>query len=105
MGSASYVSTMGLQCGSNGGNGEIIYAMFVFLEGIFYGKYVPIIGLKAPGNYFASFGFNRNPILSCEGPKSNISMISGFSSPVEPLVMDLSIPEDFTNIRQIWNDF
>ena len=44
-------------------------------------KYVEIISLKAPGNYSASFRSNKTLVLLCEGPKPNISMISGFLDP------------------------
>ena len=39
------------------------------LLGHFYGNYVEIVGLKAPGNYSASFWINRIPILLLENPK------------------------------------
>ena len=49
----------------------------------------------------ASFWFNTISILLCEGPKPNISMISGFLRPGEPLFMDLNILKYFRNIRTI----
>ena len=40
-------------------------------------------------NHFYQFWFIKIPILLCDGPKPNISMISGFLTPGEPLFMDL----------------
>ena len=39
------------------------------------------------------FRFNKIPILLCDGPKHNISIISGFVNPWSPVFMDLSIPK------------
>ena len=64
-----------------------------------------MIGLKAPGNYSDQFGFNKISILSCEGPKPNISMIDGCLSPGEPLIMDLNIPKYTKNTRNYGNTF
>ena len=49
--------------------------------GHFYGQYVSIIGLKAPGNYSASIWINKILICFLENPKLPISMISGFLNP------------------------
>ena len=71
----------------------------------FNGKYVQIIGLKAPGNYSASSWLNKILVLLSEGPKPNISMISGFLTPREPLFIDLKIPKDFKKYKKYGNVF
>ena len=42
------------------------------------------------------FGSNKN------FPKSQHAMISGFLDSSDPLFMDLSIPEDFNLLRNLW---
>ena len=70
----------------NGGNNEKQFMRFVFIFCFFfYGKYVEVIGLKAPGNDSVSFWSDKILVLLCEGPKPNMSMISGFLNPKEPL--------------------
>ena len=54
------------------------------LLGHLYGKFIEIIGLKAPGNYSASSWSYNLSILFCEGPKPNISMNFGFLDPGNP---------------------
>ena len=70
-----------------------------------YGKYVEIIGLKAPGNYLDQFWFNIIPMLLCEGPKPNMFMISGLLNPREPLFMLFNMPNYFKNLRKVWKHF
>ena len=53
------------------------------------GQYVQTKGLKAPGNYSASFWYNKIMVLLCEGPKLPNSMISGFSIPGNPHLLIL----------------
>ena len=62
--------------------------------GYFYGNYVQILGLEALGNYSDQFGLIKLALL-CEGPKPNISMISGFVDPWDSLFLDLNIPKYF----------
>ena len=69
--------------------------------GSFYGKYVKIIGLKATGNYLDQFWANKFSVLFCEGPKYNISMISGFFTLGEPLYMDLNIQKTSSSTRKM----
>ena len=70
-----------------------VSTIFTILDVLIYR--IIIIGSKAPGNYFASFWSDNFPILLCERPKPNISMISGFLDPQDPLFMDLNIPNSF----------
>ena len=42
----------------------------------FLWKHIQLIGLKAPGDYSASFWSNEISILLCEGPEPPDSMIS-----------------------------
>ena len=58
----------GLQWGSRG-NGKHKYAICCCFFDVFDGKCIQIIGLKTPGDYSASFWFNKISILLCEGPK------------------------------------
>ena len=45
-------------------------------------------------------------VLSCEGPAPNISMISGCSSPGEPLFMDINtIQKYFKQYKKTWKHF
>ena len=56
------------------------------------GKYVLMIGLKAPENYSASFRYNKISTCLWQGPKTFISMISGsfdVSRPPEPIIFML----------------
>ena len=69
---------------------------------IVYVQYVQIIGLKAPGNYSASFWSNKFSGLLVERPKPNISMIPVFSGPVEPFFMDLNMP-NYLISEKSWN--
>ena len=81
--------------GSNGGDGTKYAVVCIFLRYL-YGN---VICLKAPGNYSDQFWCNKISILLHEGPKPNISMISGCLSPGEPLFMDLNILKYFTNCK------
>ena len=56
---------------------------------LFLWKYVWIISLKAPGSYLDQFGSNRIFVLLCEGPKPNISLISGCLNPRGTLIYGL----------------
>ena len=58
------------------------------------------MGLKAPRNYSASFLFNKILIWLCEGQKPPNSMISGSSSPREPLFMHFYIPNYFNTYKK-----
>ena len=49
-----------------------------------------MIGLQTPGDFSASFWSNQFLVLSCEGPKPQNSMISGFLDSWEPLYIDLN---------------
>ena len=52
---------------------RMIILFFAFFSCILrhcYGKYVQIIGLKAPGSYSDQFGSNKVSVLLCEGPES-----------------------------------
>ena len=71
----------------------------------FYGTYVSIIGLKAPGNCSGSFWSNEISVLLCEGPKPPNSMISNFLSPGEPLFIDLDIPNYLNEHKKIMETF
>ena len=63
------------------------------------------MGLKAPGNYYASFGSYNFSILLSERPKPNVSMISGCLDPWEHLFMDLNIPNQFKESKKFRNAF
>ena len=71
--------------------------MFVNLLGHNYGT---MIGWTAPGNYSNRFWFNEISVLSCEAPKLQNSMMSGLSSPGQPLFTDFNIPNYLTNIKK-----
>ena len=71
----------------------------------FHGTYVQMKSLKAPENYSASFWSHTISVLLCEGPKPNISMISGFLSRGEPLYMDLNIPKYFKTYKRNMGTF
>ena len=60
------------------GGAKIINAFVLRSLGSSYGRFMEIIGFKAPGNYSASIRSNRFSILSLEKPKPTIFMISGF---------------------------
>ena len=66
----------------------------------FYGKHVLIIGLKAPGNYFADFGLIFFGLLR-EGPTPPNSMIYGLLDPSETVFMDLNIPSYFLEYKKV----
>ena len=53
-------------------------------------------------NYSDQFWSNMFSI-SLERPKPNISMISGFLDPCEPLRMDLNIPKHFQTYKKYEN--
>ena len=61
--------------------------------GHFCGKFVYIIGLKAPGDYSDQFWSIKILVLLCEEPKLPNSMISGVLSPGEPLFVDFILPK------------
>ncbi len=65
------------------------------------GKYVQIIGLKAPGNYSAPFCSNKISALLCGGPKPPSSIITGFVDHWEPLFVDLIHHKYLKIIRRI----
>ena len=73
--------------------------LFLYLLGHFQ-ENVLIISLKAPGNYSASFWCNKISVLSCEGPRAQNSMISGFLDPWEPVFMDVNIPKYFKRYKK-----
>ena len=58
--------------------------------------------MKAPGNYLDQIWSNKISVLLCEEPKPNISMISGFLRPGEPLFIEFIIPNYFNIIRKTW---
>ena len=73
--------------------GEIFWQLF----GSFWVRF------KAPGNYAGPFWIH---IISISlDPKSNISRISGFLDPWEPLFIDLNIPNYFRKIKKVRNVF
>ena len=90
----------GLQWAPMGENGKNTYAIVGNWLGYLYGKYVQIIGLKVQGNYSDQFWSNKILVLVCEGPKLNMSMISGFLDPWDPSFMDLNIPKDFKKYQE-----
>ena len=61
--------------------------------GYLYGKYVYIMGLKAPGNYLDQCWSNKILLVLCGRPKHNISMMSGFVSPGGCIFIDSIIPK------------
>ena len=67
-------------------------ACFSHFVGYSYGKYVSIIGLKAPGNYSDQLRSNKISVLLWKGPKPPNSMIYGFLDPGAPSFRDLNIP-------------
>ena len=72
---------------------EKLCGSFAFLRS-FYGNFIKIIGLKAPGNCSDPFWSNNFPILLLERPKPPNSMVSGFFSPWDPLIYGF----EYTNI-------
>ena len=70
--------------------------------GLFLWEHVQIIGLKYLGNSLNQCGSNKMSVLLCEGPKPNISMISGFVSPGEPLFMSYGLK--YTKILQKYKE-
>ena len=64
-----------------------------------------MISLKTPGVYLDQFWSDKISVLLCEGPKPNISMISGFLSPGEPLSTDLNIPKYFKKYKNNMETF
>ena len=70
-----------------GGNRKHNLCVLLLFCCYLYGKYIWIIGLKAPGNYSDQFRFNEISILLCEGPELQNAMISWF---VDFLLMDYS---------------
>ena len=77
----------------------------LLFPGYFYGKYVEIISLKAPGNYLDRFWSNKIAVLLLERPTPNMFMISGFLTPGGPLFMDLDIPNYFNKYKKKWKHF
>ena len=69
-----------------------VFLLLRFLS-FFYGDFLEIIGLKAPGNYSASIWSNIFSICLWESPKLFISMISAF--------LDVSRPPK-TNYFYLW---
>ena len=86
-------------------NRQILWAMFGCFVGHFFGKYVQIRGLKAPGNYSHQFWSNKCSILLLERPKPQNFMISGLLSPGETLFIDLNMPNYFKHVRKHGNYF
>ena len=66
---------------------------FLHLLGHSYGKYVQIIGSKAPRKYSASSWSDKTSILLCAGQQKLKIHDLWISDPWEPLFIDLSIPE------------
>ena len=60
------------------GDAKIMNALFAVFCSIFYGQFIELISLKAPGNYCASIWTNQFLILLLEKPKPDIFMVSGF---------------------------
>ena len=60
-------------------NGQTYLSDLLHLLDNLYSNFMEIIGLKALGNYSASFWSHTFSNLLCERPKPNTSMISGFS--------------------------
>ena len=77
---------------------------FWHLLGHLFGKYGGIIGLKAPGNYCASFWSNEISVLFCEGPKPLNSTVSFFLVG-EPSFMDFNIPNYFEQSKKYGHRF
>ena len=75
--------------------------VLTFVESILW-KVCWILGSKAPGNSPVSFLSNKILVILCEGPKPNISMISGFLTPGGPLSMDSNIPTYVQKYAKIW---
>ena len=88
------ISFLGLPRG-----GGIVYVIFGYSLGYLNGRCVWIIGLKAPGNYSASFWSNEILVLLCEGQKPNISMISESVNPWSLVFMVLIYQVTSNNIR------
>ena len=61
-----------------GENTQQKQAMLGHLLAHFYGNYVEMVGLKAPGNSSDQFWSNQISVLLYERPKPNISMNYGF---------------------------
>ena len=81
----------------------MILCDFCHFGSYFYGKYVSVIGLKAPGNYCDQFWSKKFLVLLCGGSKPNISMISGIFNPWDHSFTDLNIPNYFENTRKLWD--
>ena len=88
-----------------GGTGKTKYAVVFSFLWLLLWKYVELIGLKAPDNYSDQFGSNKISVLFCEGPKPNMSILSGFLNPGGPLFMDLHLQNTSKHIREIGNMF
>ena len=71
--------------------GERVLGDFLSVFALFYGTYVQLIGLKAPGIYLDQFWSNKISVLLCEGAKPQNSMISGFVDPLGALISGLNI--------------
>ena len=71
----------------------------------FYGKFMERIGLKAPGNYSASFWFNNFSILLLETQKSQNVMISGFLGPVRPFIYGFKYFKILFKYKKVWGHF
>ena len=63
------------------------------------------IGLKAPENYSASFWSDTCPILLCEKPTPNISMVSGFLRPVGTLIYGFEYTKLLEQSKKTRNHF
>ena len=59
---------------------------------LFYGKFMEKMGLKAPGNYSASFWISNFSILLLENHQTSIFMISGFLGLVGTLTSGFNMP-------------
>ena len=64
-------------------------------------EHVPIIGLKALGNFSDPFWSNKMTALLWEVPKPHNSMIYGFLDLWEPAFIDLNIPKYFKHIKNM----
>ena len=74
-----------------------------------YGKFTEKIGLKAPGNYSASFWSYNFSLCSWERPKNLISMIPGFvdasMSPKTNMIHRWRHQDTLNNPRKCKNHF
>ena len=71
-----------------------------------YGKYVWIIGLKAPGNDLDQCWFNKISVLLCEGPKTSKCHDFWILEPQGTLIYEFEYAKNtLKNEGNIWKDF